>query len=455
MLTMSLVGNSGFFGDFGAATKKSTAKRLQAALAALGRVAGSPSLKAIKADGAIGPSTTAAVNLAFTKHIGSGQAPAQYRTGQLSLAFVKANAAALADLIEAEVRRRGGTASAPQKAATAITATKAALVAKAAAAATPHNVPFSKDAAKRLQAALVVLGKIAGSATLKAVKVDGVPGAKTVAAVNLAFTKHLGAGQAPAQYRTGALSLDFVKANVAALASLIETEIKRRGGTPASAATVSKSQPKAKGSAIAAANKALAAKKKADAAAAKKAAALAKRTALKKQAADERAAAANVRSYNPAAAASLDARAAADEAAAEGANAEAVAAATDESAAASETQVAANEADEIATTARDVATQAVQAMTPSAASSSSGDDSGGGSASSGGGGPTEASMIPSMDSGSFLNKYKYPLIGGVALLGLLAVMTSQRPKTATNAKPPTKPLAPMNGTRRRHARGRR
>ena len=95
-----------------------------------------------------------------------------------------------------------------------------------------------KTTAKRLQAALVTLGKVTGSATLKAIVVDGAIGAKTVAAVNWAFTKHLGAGQAPAELRTGKLDLAFVKANAGMLADLIETEIARRGGTAASPATV-------------------------------------------------------------------------------------------------------------------------------------------------------------------------------------------------------------------------
>jgi hypothetical protein len=60
-------------------------------------------------------------------------------------------------------------------------------------------------------------------------------------------------------------------------------------------------------------------------------------------------------------------------------------------------------------------------------------------------------MIPSAASGSFLDKYKYPLIGGVALLGLLAVLTNKKPPAGVK-----KPVAPgMNGARRRRSHGRR
>lgn len=220
-------------------TQKDAAKRLQSALVMLGKIAGSASLKAIKVDGAIGAKTVTAVNLTFTKHIGPGQAAAQYRTGKLPLAYVKANANALATLIEAEIKRRGGTvvqSVTTQKAAAATKATKGASSFGPETAAAPKlsaKVMASnvKASAKQLQMALSTLGKITGSAQLKAVKADGAIGPKTVAAVNWAFTKHLGAGQAPAQYRTGKLTIDTVKAQGSVLASLIESEIRRRGGS--------------------------------------------------------------------------------------------------------------------------------------------------------------------------------------------------------------------------------
>jgi peptidoglycan hydrolase-like protein with peptidoglycan-binding domain len=86
---------------------------LQNALRALGAVVGDPVLKAVAADGYIGPTTTAAVNRAFTSHVGSGQATARYRTGGLTQVQVANEAAALAMVITAEIQRRGAPAPAP------------------------------------------------------------------------------------------------------------------------------------------------------------------------------------------------------------------------------------------------------------------------------------------------------------------------------------------------------
>jgi hypothetical protein len=47
-----------------------------------------------------------------------------------------------------------------------------------AAKAKTATTSYAKTAAKRLQAALVTLGKVVGSATLKAIKVDGALGRK-------------------------------------------------------------------------------------------------------------------------------------------------------------------------------------------------------------------------------------------------------------------------------------
>jgi len=436
MLTMSLVGDSGFFGSLGAgfpnlapALQKVKAQqyRALAAKATTAKARASYLAMAAAADRA----ATATKGPAVAARSGKGH-------------FVTAAAPKGATKGPAIATRSGAGHFKPApKFIAAVTAQKAALIAKVAAAKTPQAVTVDKATAKRLQAALATLGKIAGSAQLKAIKVDGALGKKTVAAVNLTFTKHLGAGQAPAQYRTGKLTLNQVKGNAGTFATLIENEIRRRGGVPVPASVVAKSQPKATGSAIKAANKALAAKKKAAAAAAKKNAALAKRNALRASAAAKRAQAANVRSYNPAAANVLDERAAADEAAANGATIEATTAATDESSAASEAEVAATQADEIATTATAQAMQMTPTpdwapnAAPSMAPPALGPE-----------GPVQASMIPSIESGSFIDRYKYPLLGGVALLGLLAVLTNKRPAAK-------KPLAPMNGTRRRRSRGRR
>lgn len=93
-------------------------------------------------------------------------------------------------------------------------------------------------AGARLQAALVTLGKIVGNSTLSAVKVDGAPGAKTATAASLAFTKYVSG--APAAYKK--LTATRVKATAAALATLIENEIRKRGGQVTAPATVASSQ---------------------------------------------------------------------------------------------------------------------------------------------------------------------------------------------------------------------
>jgi aryl-alcohol dehydrogenase-like predicted oxidoreductase len=88
------------------------AQALQNALATLGRTVRDGVLMAVVADGTIGPATASAVNRAFTTHIGAGQAPAQFRTGRLSIFEVAQYAADLTKLISAEVARRGGTPAA-------------------------------------------------------------------------------------------------------------------------------------------------------------------------------------------------------------------------------------------------------------------------------------------------------------------------------------------------------
>jgi hypothetical protein len=88
------------------------AKALQTALRALGNAVRDGVLMNISADGAIGPSTAAAVNRAFTTHIGPGQAAAQFRTGTLGIFDVANAAPVLTQLINAETVRRGGSTSA-------------------------------------------------------------------------------------------------------------------------------------------------------------------------------------------------------------------------------------------------------------------------------------------------------------------------------------------------------
>lgn len=93
-------------------------------------------------------------------------------------------------------------------------------------------------AGARLQAALVVLGRLTKDTTLSAVKVDGAPGAKTASAASRAFQKYVTG--APAAYKK--LTTAKAKSMAATLAMALETEIRKRGGQPAAPATVASSQ---------------------------------------------------------------------------------------------------------------------------------------------------------------------------------------------------------------------
>jgi hypothetical protein len=92
----------------GAACRSGAALALQNALRTLGKaVGGDTKLMSVDMDGFVGPQTTDAVNRAFTTHIGAGQAPAQYRTGALTISQIAAAAPAITGLISAEVAKRG------------------------------------------------------------------------------------------------------------------------------------------------------------------------------------------------------------------------------------------------------------------------------------------------------------------------------------------------------------
>lgn len=91
------------FGDLGAYS--SSVASLQTALIALGQKVGDATLSALVLDGLIGPKTTAATNLAFTRYV-SG-APSSLATGSLTQSQVSSNAASLASYVNAENSRRG------------------------------------------------------------------------------------------------------------------------------------------------------------------------------------------------------------------------------------------------------------------------------------------------------------------------------------------------------------
>jgi hypothetical protein len=88
------------------------------------------------------------------------------------------------------------------------------------------RVPPSR-AVKGLQSALRLLARAARDGRLS-VGTDGRVGGRTVAAVNIAFTRHIGGGQAPAALRTGRLTAADVAKNAQTLGVLVLTEVKRR-----------------------------------------------------------------------------------------------------------------------------------------------------------------------------------------------------------------------------------
>ena len=91
------------------ACRSPAAAELQNAVRALGHVVNDPALKKVGIDGIVNGGTVAAVNRAFTMHIGAGQAPADLRTGKLTLRDLASRAPVMTAAIAAEVVRRGGT----------------------------------------------------------------------------------------------------------------------------------------------------------------------------------------------------------------------------------------------------------------------------------------------------------------------------------------------------------
>ncbi len=280
----------------------------------------------------------------------------------------------------------------------------------------------SSGAGARLQTALVALGAIVKDSTLSAVKVDGVPGAKTATAASLAFTKYVTG--APAAYKK--LTAARVKTTAAALAALIEGEIRRRGGTVPPPATVIKAQIAKK--VVAKAGAKIVAKKKATvkkaaavkkAATAKQKAAMAKfnATALRKAAAKLRT---NARQATPAQAAKLEAHAKALEA--DAGTQDRVAAGeevTTATAAREATQAATQEAVATQAIARETA-QAVAEQLPAAAPAAMPE------AAATAIGPAMPTEAPSAGEG-FFGRNKIALgVGAAAVVGLAVVLLKKR-----------------------------
>lgn len=197
-------------------------KTLQAAIASLGAIIGDTSIK-LTADGVIGPATTAAVNRALTVHIGSGQAPAQFRTGHLTASDISYNIAALTTLVQREAARRQGVA-------TGQTVT---------AAATGLYQNLTSPQVATLQNAVNQLAATVGDTSIK-VPVNSMVGPELVNAVNRIFTVHIGSGQAAAQFRTGKLTAADVLMQSPTLTSLILAEVSRRASASGSASAAAK-----------------------------------------------------------------------------------------------------------------------------------------------------------------------------------------------------------------------
>jgi len=420
MILGSLADNFGTFGDFGAAAKKKKPASLGAQLTA------------------VNAQITKYEKLTATaKKKGQTKLQAQY---EAKVAELRTKAYSIGQSIAA------GAAG------------------KSAAAASTAKV----SGAQRLQTALVLLGRIAGDSALAGLKINGVVASTTADATNRALTKHIGPGQAAAQYRTGKMPLSYIAANAGVLAPLIEAEVKRRGGTIVSPKVAIAGTAKYNASAKAAAakaKKAALAKAKADKAAAKKAAALAKlqakqqaqatakaQAAAKKAAADAaRARAAQLQTSSPAAAAAAAAQADALETEAQQAETAAtkldtgIAQDTREAQAAHEEEAAAGA--EAETSAKEAAAGAAVAAVKSTTDEGGGEPgagggapSGGGASESAGGGGGEEAAAPSGSSGGGLARYKWPLIaaGGVGVLSLAAILFMRKRPSRPGALVPAR-----------------
>ncbi len=212
---MILALNGADFGDFGYVFGKAVASTsvaaLQRALRDFGKQIRDTQLAAIGVDGLIGPKTVAATNRVLRQHIGAGQAPAELRTGVLTSAEVVGAADTITKLINTEARRRGfGIYVGP-------------------AVADKDLVTGKTAAAAEVQLALKNFGKQVGDKTLAAIVNDGKMGPKTAAAANRMLTVHVGAGQAPANLRTGTLSQAEILAASSQIVQIINTEARRRG----------------------------------------------------------------------------------------------------------------------------------------------------------------------------------------------------------------------------------
>jgi len=185
--------------------------RLQQGMRALADVTRDRALY-ISTDGSVGPGTTRAVNRALQKYV--SEAPAQWRTGKLTVNTVKSGVAALIPHVETAIARlRKAAAKKPPP--PPPPAPKKPTVAKPA-----------REAVTQLQRSIYNLGKTIKDTRLQ-IADDGVIGPKTAAAVNYLFTKYITAGEAPEQFRTGRLTTASIAGAVDTLTGYVQQELQR------------------------------------------------------------------------------------------------------------------------------------------------------------------------------------------------------------------------------------
>jgi len=196
---------------------------LQRALVSLARSTNDASL-GVKVDGIVGPATAAITNRALLKY--ATRAPANYRTGRLTVAQVRTNAGALANILSAEAKARG------QKAPPTTAVKPKAKVKAPAPARMPTNTPAAvrtavndKAAVAALQNAIRALGDAVGDRVLR-IGVDGIAGQGTAAGVNRALTKYV--TNADRALRTGKLTVAQIRGNAKLLTTVIVAETAKR-----------------------------------------------------------------------------------------------------------------------------------------------------------------------------------------------------------------------------------
>lgn len=206
-------------GVFGAANP--AVATLQRTVALLAMNTGDKAL-AVKIDGVTGPATARAVNRAMTVY--AKTAPAQLRSGKLTPAQVAQSASQLTSWIAAAAKANPPRGARPVASKPAVT--KASV--KKPVPAAPAK-PTRSPTVERLQRALAAMAKATGDKLL-AIKADGIPGPKTAAAVNRAMVKYV--TQAPAQYRSGRMTVTEVTMNAEGLARAVEAATAVRGVKP-------------------------------------------------------------------------------------------------------------------------------------------------------------------------------------------------------------------------------